>query len=268
MTNIAARLLAGLFAAAALSSCSAEAESQPKPAAPKIKTTSDCRAERFEDTPLTVCTADPDTHKIHMALGPKDGAPYRSLATFAASRPADAAPVAFAMNGGMFDDLGKPVGYYVETGERLHTLNRAKGPGNFHLLPNGVFYIRGDKWVIRTADDFYKNVSKRPDFGTQSGPMLVIAGKLHPKLAKDGESKFIRNAVGVDAQGSAHFVISDAPISFGKLARYFRDELKTPNALFLDGNVSALWDPAKGRLDTGAPIGPLIVAEQSGKSDG
>ncbi|MFZ1741945.1 MAG: hypothetical protein WAT93_03780, partial [Pontixanthobacter sp.] len=68
--------------------------------------------------------------------------------------------------------------------------------------------------------------------------------------------------VGVDAQGRAHFVISDTPISFGVLARYFRDELKTPNALFLDGNVSSLWDPAGERIDNGAPLGPLIVVEQ------
>ena len=59
--------------------------------------------------------------------------------------------------------------------------------------------------------------------------------------------------------------MSDGPLSFGKLARYFRDELKTPNALYLDGKVSALWYPAIARLDSTAPLGPLIVVEQSGK---
>jgi uncharacterized protein YigE (DUF2233 family) len=166
------------------------------------------------------------------------------------------------MNAGMFDDAGQPIGYYVEEGKRLHKLNRAKGSGNFHLLPNGVFYGTDGMWELRTADDFARNVTKRPQFGTQSGPMLVIAGELHPKIADDGDSKYIRNAVGVDAEGRAHFVISDAPLSFGKLARYYRDKLKVPNALYFDGNVSALWDPAMGRLDTGPPLGPLIVAEK------
>nr|WP_300425552.1 DUF805 domain-containing protein [uncultured Hyphomonas sp.] len=53
-------------------------------------------------------------------------------------------------------------------------------------------------------------------------------------------------------------MISNAPLSFGKFARFFRDELKTPNALYLDGSVSALWNPATGRTDGGAAIGPIL----------
>ncbi len=68
--------------------------------------------------------------------------------------------------------------------------------------------------------------------------------------------------MGVDQTGRAHFVIADAPLSFGQLARYFRDELKVSNALYLDGQVSALWDPANeqqgGRMD-GGRVGPIIV---------
>jgi uncharacterized protein YigE (DUF2233 family) len=162
----------------------------------------------------------------------------------------------------MFDEDGKPIGYYVEEFNRAKTLNRATGPGNFHLLPNGVFFGTGEKWSVLSAEQFAGQVKVRPEFGTQSGPMLVIAGKLHPRISQDGESRVIRNAVGVDRQGRAHFVISEEPLSFGKLARYFRDELKTPNALFLDGNVSSLWRPATGRMDAGAPLGPLIVVEE------
>jgi uncharacterized protein YigE (DUF2233 family) len=113
-----------------------------------------------------------------------------------------------------------------------------------------------------TADDFYAQVGDRPDFGTQSGPMLVVGGKLHPEITDDGPSRTIRNGVGVDSAGRAHFVISEGPVSFGKIARYFRDVLKTPNALYLDGGISALWDPAKGRRDSRAPIGPLLLVEE------
>jgi prepilin-type processing-associated H-X9-DG protein len=90
--------------------------------------------------------------------------------------------------------------------------------------------------------------------------MLVIAGKLHPKFEPDGESRNIRNAVGVTADRRVLFVISGDPVSFGKLARFFRDRLKTPNALYFDGSVSALWDPANGRQDAHVPLGPIIVA--------
>lgn len=224
-----------------------------------------CVGATFEGTPLTHCIADPARHTIRMVLGPV-GKPHRSLSELAVALGSRSNRVAFAMNGGMFDDAGLPIGYYVENGRRGHPLNRAQGWGNFHLQPNGVFYGTGTKWEVRSTTDFAAHVAKRPQFGTQSGPMLVIAGKLHPRLDHDGPSQKLRNAVGVDRQGRAHFVISEAPISFGKLARYFRDELHTPNALFLDGSVSSLWDPQMHRVDGGPPLGPLIVVEKRTKA--
>lgn len=230
-----------------------------------------CVGATFESASFTHCTAVPGRHSIHAVLGPKGGAPYRSLSQLAVDRPPRSREVAFAVNGGMFDAEGLPIGYFVEEGVRRKALNTNEGWGNFHLLPNGIFY--GDangKWHIRTSEDFLHGVTDRPDFGTQSGPMLVIGGKLHPKidarLPETGKSLKVRNGVGIDTKGRAHFVISDEPVSFGKLARYFRDGLKCPNALFLDGSVSSLWDPQHGRVDGGPPLGPLIVVEKRAKA--
>lgn len=225
---------------------------------------SPCRRVEFEGVALTDCVADPASHSIAMALADGDGAPFRSLKHYAQALGDDAANVAFAVNGGMFDGDGKPVGYYVERGERLKELDRADGTGNFYMKPNGVFHGSGGKWEIRTADSFFANVGDRPQFGTQSGPMLVIDGALHPEFQDDGPSRTIRNGVGIDGAGRAHFVRSEDPVSFGQFARFFRDELKTPNALYLDGGVSALWDPLAERLDDGAPLGPLIVVTNRG----
>ena len=224
-----------------------------------------CRSIIFEDTPLTHCLATPARHEIAMDLGPSGEAPYRSLTAYSKYRGSEA--IAFAMNAGMFDKVGKPIGYFVEDGERLQSLNTADGEGNFHMKPNGVFFGTGDTWEVRSSEDFLANVRERPQFGTQSGPMLVIEGKLHPDLSRDGESRLVRNAVGVDEKGRAHFVISNAAISFGKLARFYRDELSVKNALYLDGNVSALWNPATDRLDAGAPIGPIVVVERKENND-
>ena len=243
-------IVAALLAPALLG-CSTRAEPVPPSA---------CEPVLFEDTPLTHCMADPAKHRIFTALDAPDGDPARSLAVLADMLP-ERGKVAFAMNGGMFDTAGEPIGYYVEDGDRLHTLNRNHGSGNFHLMPNGVFYGTGSDWHIRTTEDFAANVDERPEFATQSGPMLVIDGNLHPAFDADGDSKKTRNAVGVDRAGRAHFVISEAPISFGKLARYFRDRLDVPNALFLDGSVSELWDPAHERMDQGTDLGPMIVVE-------
>jgi uncharacterized protein YigE (DUF2233 family) len=254
-------LLAAALAALALAGCDGGDEPAARPSAAAIA--SPCRVEQFEGIPLTHCIAEPARHRIGMVLGPADGAPYRSFAALAAAVPRRAQQVAFAMNGGMYGEDGRAIGYYVENGERQHGLNRGKGGGNFHLLPNGVFYGTGSRWAVRATDDFARTVKKRPEFGTQSGPILVIAGKLHPRISEDGESRYVRNAVGVDAAGRAHFVISEAPLSFGKLARYYRDRLKVREALYLDGNVSALWDPAAARMDDTVPLGPLIVVTKA-----
>ena len=104
-----------------------------------------------------------------------------------------------------------------------------------------------------------------PDFATQSGPMLVINGKFHPQISANGESVNVRNAVGVDTQGRAHFVISEVPVSFGRLARFMRNELGCANALYLDGTVSSLWYPAGDRQDNDYPLGPLIVVTNAAK---
>ncbi|HUQ14357.1 MAG TPA: phosphodiester glycosidase family protein [Novosphingobium sp.] len=254
------RALIGLFL---LAGCAADSEP-----APARRVASACATVSFEGDGFTHCLAVPGVHTVRTQLDAPDGDPARSLEVLADIVP-DPKQVAFAMNGGMYDENGEPIGYYVEDGERRHTLNRVAGGGNFGLLPNGVFWVdaakdgKGGGWHVRSADVFADTVKRRPAFATQSGPMLVIAGKLHPRIAANGESLHVRNAVGIDAKGRAHFVISDSAISFGRLARFMRDRLKCPNALYLDGSVSALWDPAAGRLDRTVPLGPLIVVEKT-----
>ena len=57
----------------------------------------------------------------------------------------------------------------------------------------------------------------------------------------------------------AWFAISDEPVSFGRLARFFRDSLGCRNALYLDGGVSSLWDRPAGRRDSYSRLGPLVA---------
>ena len=222
--------------------------------------TSACRIVRFEGTSLTHCMAVPGVHRVVTDLAADNGTRYRSLKAMSNDR--QAAGVAFAMNAGMFNEDGSPLGYFVERSARLEEVNTGNGQGDFYSKPNGIFYGTGDEWQVRTTPDFLENVRRRPGFGTQSGPMLVIAGDLHPDILPDGPERVIRNGVGMDRENRAHFVISNEPVSFGRLARYFRDELQVRNALYLDGEHAALWDPASGRLDEGAPIGPMVVVEK------
>jgi len=165
------------------------------------------------------------------------------------------------MNAGMYDEEGRPIGLYIEQGERQRRVNLRDGPGNFHMKPNGVLTVAEDGSVaILTGEAYARSPPQRTMWATQSGPMLVIGGRLHPRIAPDGESRLIRNGVGVSDPRTAWFVIADDPVSFGRFARFFRDVLKCPDALFFDGSVSSLWDPAAGRRDSHAPLGPMAIA--------
>ena len=169
------------------------------------------------------------------------------------------------MNAGMYGEDGRPIGLAIVEGKQVRAINRRKGGGNFHLMPNGVFQVRRDGRAEVVTGAGWK---PSPDIriATQSGPMLVIGGKLHPAFDHDGSSRHIRNGVGIAAGGRALFVISEHPVSLGKFARFFRDQLKCRDALFFDGAVSALWDPANGRRDMTVPLGPMVVAFKPAES--
>lgn len=236
------------FAFLLLAACGSSAPQAQWPVSP-------CRIELFEGSRFTVC--DPGSGRLKFFAADRAEVPLRSFAEVMAKHPAD--EVAFAMNAGMFDADGRPIGLAVVDGREVHAINTRDGGGNFHLKPNGVFLLRRDGSAqIATSKDF--KPSPAIAFASQSGPMLVIDGALHPAFDADGESRFIRNGVGIGPGGKPLFVISNEVVSFGKLARFFRDKLGARNALYFDGSVSSLWDPAAGRQDAGVPLGPMIVA--------
>jgi uncharacterized protein YigE (DUF2233 family) len=215
-----------------------------------------CRDQLFEGDRFTVCEARAADLRL-LAAGPTEQ-PLRSFADVGRKIPAH--QVAFAMNAGMFDEAGRPIGLAVTDGRQKHAINLRNGGGNFHLLPNGVFLVRRDGSAAVLPSSRYKASPKNVRVATQSGPMLLIDGKLHPAFEPNGQSRLMRNGVGVTADGHVRFVLTGDPVSFGRMARFFRDALKTPNALYFDGSVSSLWDPANGRQDAHVPLGPIIVA--------
>lgn len=228
-----------------------------------VKAEPACPAMLFEGSRFTVCPVNARRDRVTLTVAGPNGAPLRSLAALAATLGPARPDVRFAMNAGMYGEDRWPVGLYVEHGRVRRPLNRAGGAGNFHLLPNGVFAVDRDGRMSVTESRRFRRSGARPAFATQSGPMLVIRGKLHPRFSAEGESKLIRNGVGVRDPAHAFFVISDDPVSFGRFARLFRDGLQCPDALFLDGSVSSLWDPGAERMDPYARLGPLVVVYRS-----
>jgi uncharacterized protein YigE (DUF2233 family) len=221
-----------------------------------------CESLQAAGQNYTVCRFDPKITKLEVFGADDSGQPYRYFSTLTQAIEANGATLTFAMNAGMFDGQGRPIGYFVEDGKVLKKLNRRHGPGNFHMKPNGVFYVMDGKVGVMETEAFAKSGIK-PKFASQSGPMLVINGKIHPKISANGTSAKIRNGAGIDDSGQAVFVISDSLVTFYEFASLFRDELGCDNALFFDGSVSALYAPEIGRTGNFIPLGPLVGAVES-----
>src|SRR5262249_17875694 len=156
---------------------------------------------------------------------------------------------------GMYHEDFSPVGLFLANGKQLMPLNTASGTGNFFLKPNGVFALTETAAHVLESSE-YPQLRERVILATQSGPLLVHGGRLHPAFTPDSKSRRMRNGVGVPSPDTAVFVISEAPVTFYEFATLFRDKLRCPDALFLDGVISSLHAPALKRSDSQTDLGP------------
>jgi uncharacterized protein YigE (DUF2233 family) len=216
-----------------------------------------CAPKTFDNVKFTVCAFDPRRDDIRLFLNGQDGRPYGAFSALAEALKAKGEQLAFAMNAGMFKEDQSPVGLYVEGRRKFHDADLRSGATNFHMKPNGVFWVGdGAAGVVETSRYLASPPNAR--YATQSGPMLIVDGKVHPKIRPDGTSQKIRNGVGACGDGAIRFAIAEEPVTFYEFARLFRDALACANALFLDGAVSSLYAPELGRDDELMPIGPIV----------
>ncbi|MEM5566503.1 phosphodiester glycosidase family protein [Psychroserpens sp. AS72] len=150
----------------------------------------------------------------------------------------------FAMNGGMYLKDGSPQGLFIENGITKQQIDTTKEAyGNFYLQPNGIFYLTKDQTgIVCKTDDFkpHPNIT----YATQSGPMLVIDGEIHPVFVNHSKNLHIRNGVGVLPDGTLLFAMSKDVITLYDFAEFFKS-LGCQNALYLDGYVSRTYLPKK-----------------------
>ncbi len=226
----------------------------------------ECHADAYLEARYTVCSFDLKTSDVRVFSATAGGVPYRTFPALAGALAPGGLALDFAINGGMYGDDWTAIGLLVENGTQRRAINRSAGPNsrpvpNFYKLPNGVFYLARGKAAVVTTDRFVKDKPK-VDFATQSGPMLVIDGKIHPAFRPGSTETTQRSGVGVVGDAKVVFAISEEGVNFDEFARLFRDHLGAKNALFLDGGTApGIYAPELGRSDPPGHggYGPIIA---------
>ncbi|MGB6915790.1 MAG: phosphodiester glycosidase family protein, partial [Pseudolabrys sp.] len=190
-----------------------------------------------------------------------DGKPYQTFAALARDLKSKGKSLQFAMNGGMYQDDFQPVGLYVENGRELTRANTVTLTGapsaipNFFKKPNGVFYIaNGVAGILETG----RFLAERPEanFATQSGPMLIIDGAIHPAFIVSSTDRKMRNGVGVTSPTQVHFVITKERVSFYEFARFSA----TASAAGMRSFSTEAWRLGSMRRDSAAMTPPAMAA--------
>lgn len=218
----------------------------------------DCGLREHGGISAIVCSVDVTRADLRLFLNDAGGKPYGGFKPLIDALESDGGKLAFAMNAGMYHEDLSPVGLFIEDAATLKRANTNAGPGNFHMLPNGVFWFGGGRAGVSETKAFLKS-GRKPAYATQSGPMLVINGRLHPRFLPGSTSRKRRNGVGVrDGGRTAVFAIAKGHVTFHQFASLMRDELGCKDALFLDGSISSLHAPQLGRSDRAFPMGPIV----------
>lgn len=199
-----------------------------------------------------------DTRRNTLRIYYRDaqGLRYGSIGRLRAGLAARGECLDFAMNGGMFAPGFDPKGLFIENEKVRSPLDTTTGAGNFYLKPNGVFYLDTDRSAHIVPTAAFRN-DGRVAYATQSGPLLVLDGKIHPAFRPGSANMQVRNGVGLLPDGRVLLAMSKRKVSFYDFAEYFR-RAGCRQALYLDGFVSRTYAPAAGWNQLDGDFGVII----------
>ncbi len=271
-TNFGTRLrgAAGIFLAVATCHCCAFYAGADEAAAERIKE----EAIAFRGTLFRVVRVAPE--RLRLFSKGDDG--LVSVRIVGARVRADGKRLLFAMNAGIFGRGYVPTGLHVEGGREVVKLNTGLGERieqggqlvtqNFYLKPNGVFFVdaAGKAGVLETGR--YAAAGKEVRLATQSGPLLLEKGKVHPAFREGSANVRHRNGIGVDRDGRVVMAITadSETVNFFDLAKLFA-ELGCEDALYLDGDLSVMAVEPRAGLEPAGGLGGVIAVESLRPND-
>jgi uncharacterized protein YigE (DUF2233 family) len=224
------------------------------------------QALTYQGNAFSVVTVTPGQDRLKLYWQTPQGKPYGLIGSLKNDLAAQGKALLFATNSGIYTPELRPLGLHVQDGRALVRLNGAKSGGNFALLPNGVFWIQGGRAGV-SESRAYAKLNLHPDSASQSGPLLVQGGRLHPSFNAGSSSLKLRSGVGVCKGGPGQgdvvkFAISEGGVNFFTFARFFRDVLGCPDALYLDGSISTLYTPDRGDRQLVPYAGIWVVTDR------
>lgn len=215
-----------------------------------------CKEERQINRDFVVYPVNTKNEKVEFFWKNNQNQPFRNIQNLKKYVDTKNQDLKFAMNGGMFIENNIPKGLYIENYKTLHPIDTLSGEGNFYLKPNGIFYMtRSNESAIISTENFKTDSDIR--FATQSGPMLIINGKINPIFQKNSGNLNIRNGVGILKNGNPVFVMSKKKINFYHFASFFKS-LGCKEALYLDGFVSRAYFPEENWIQEDGDFGVMI----------
>ena len=224
------------------------------------------RQYQYHQSFISACTADPRSDLIRTYWKDGQGQPLATFVRLDAMLRQQGEEMLCATNAGIYDKQLQPLGLYIEDGKLLRRLNiRQNAYGNFYLQPNGVLVLAANQaFIVETgayaAQAEHWNATAR--YATQSGPLMIVQGKINTLFDPDSLNAVVRNAVCIDSAGMMVLAIARNPISFYDFAVFLRDELRCRDALYLDGSISRMYPTLEANI--GPAFGAMIAVLKQG----
>lgn len=170
-------------------------------------------ANKFDDdSGMVSYIVDPKIQELHFYWKNKEGERLGSINRLKKEIERKNQTLVFATNGGMYSKNFSPQGLFIQNRKIITPLDTADGAGNFYMKPNGIFYITTENvpFVCETRDFIHDNNIK---YATQSGPMLLLNGKVHTAFKEGSTNLNIRNGVGILPNNTILFAMSKEKVT-------------------------------------------------------